>query len=132
MPRMRSVALGRKTGYPEVTSNRPQSRVFATSIQLFLKTTFFGNFLGLGDEERLHVYQGRTANCIFQIAELLPGNPTDARIASVVAALRIKRSGDSVDESSLLHLFFFNGEKYRERNFLIEMLFDLLKLVCAK
>ena len=39
---------------------------------------------------------------------------------------------DSVDESSFLHLFFLDCEKYRERNFLVKMLFDLRKLVCAK
>lgn len=54
--------------------------------------------------------------------------------ASVVGRFEAgsKRVTDSVDESGFLHLFFFNCEKYRERNFLVKMLFDLRKLVCAK
>src|ERR1700754_2437392 len=43
-----------------------------------------------------------------------------------------KSVAESVVESSFLHLFFLNCEKYRERNFLVKMLFDLRKLVCAK
>ena len=57
---------------------------------------------------------------------------SSAQVSQMLLRAGIKPITDSIDESSFLHLFFLDCEKYRERNLLIKMLFDLRKLVCAK
>jgi hypothetical protein len=75
---------------------------------------------------------------LVQIAELLPRGIRDyavarsAQVSQMLLRAGIKPITDSIDESSFLHLFFLNCEKYREGNLLVKMLFDLRKLVCAK